>query len=225
MTDEQKNEIRETLTKQGFSNEQIDNAKVAFSSTTESHTIQISLPMFPKHFIRQVLITELAAVVKTSPWLGFICISSGMEFLGKCIDSNNPTGWNAECVSGPNFKNVIETLEAFKKYRPLLSRPNFNLYREFRCGLVHACAPGDNVSLSHGTDEKPTILEQTGEINFNADELYEDFKSACEEVINMNFEQPNKMNEAKIYINCTLTPSPKTTNTSSYSDKNLNNGI
>lgn len=219
MTNEQKNQIKAILSQKGFTSEQIDYAKISFSSTTESNVVLASLPMYPKHFIQQVLMNELAEVVKTSPWLGFICISSGIEFLGKCIDTDNSTDWNAERVSRKNFKNAIQKLNALGKYRPLLSRPNFDLYSEFRCGLVHACAPGNNVSLSHGTEEKPTIIGQTGEINFNADELYDDFKSACEEVINMNFAQPNKMNEAKIYINCTLTPSPKTTDTSSFSDK------
>jgi hypothetical protein len=221
MTDEQKNQIRQTLATQGFSQEQIDNAKIAFSSTTESHATQViqsSVPMYPKHFIQQVLINEMAAVVKASPWLGFICISSGIEFLGKCIDANYPTDWNQSGRSRHNFKDAIEKLNAFIKYRQLLSRPNFDLYSEFRCGLVHACAPKGNVSLSHGTEEKPTIIGQTGEINFNADELFEDFKAACEEVINMTFTQPNKMNEAKIFINCTLTLAPRTTDTSSYSD-------
>lgn len=218
MTEEQKNQIRQTLKTNGFSKEQIDNAKIAFSSTTESHITQIveaSVPMYPKHFIQQVLINELTTVVKTSPWLGFICISSGIEFLGKCIDTNYPTNWNQSGQSRQNFKDAIEKLNAFNKYRPLLSRTNFDFYSEFRCGLVHACAPKDNVSLSHGTEEKPTSFGQKGEINFNADELFEDFKSACEEVINMSFTQPNKMNEAKLFINCTLTPTLKTTDTSS----------
>lgn len=206
MTDEQKNQIRQTLSTKGFSQEQIDNTKIAFSSTTESHTVQASVPMFPKHFIQQVLINELVDVVKASPWLGFICISSGIEFLGKCLDTDYPTNWNQSGQSRKNFKEAIEKLNALSKYRQLLSRPNFDLYSEFRCGLVHACAPKDNVSLSHGTEEKPTIITQSGEINFNADELYNDFKIACEEVINMSFTSPNKMNEAKIFINCTLTP-------------------
>lgn len=218
MTEEQKNQIKGVLADKGFSQEQIDNTKIVYSSTTESHTVQASVPMYPKQFIQTVLITELESVVKTSPWLGFICISSGIEFLGKCIDTDYPSDWNQPGRSRPNFKDAIEKLNALTKYRPLLTRPNFDLYSEFRCGLVHACAPKDNISLSHGTEEKPTILGQTGEINFNADELYEDFKSACEEVINMNFAQPNKMNEAKIYINCTLTPTPKTTDTSSLSN-------
>jgi len=217
MTEEEINQIRETLRNEGFSNEQIYNTKIEFSSTTEPHSFQLSVPIYPIDFIKKVLIDELAEVVRISPWLGFICISSGIEFLGKCIDNNNPTDWNAEHVSKSNFRNAIKNLNAFSKYKPLLSRPNFDIYREFRCGLVHACAPGDNVALSHGTEEKPNIIAQTGEINFNADELYADFKNACEEVINMNFPTPNKMHEAKIFINCTLTPSPKTNNTSSLS--------
>ena len=221
MTEEQKNQIRQTLKTNGFSKEQTDNAIIAFSSTTESHikeTVQASVPMYPKHFIQQVLINELSAVVKTSPWLGFICISSGVEFLGKCIDKAYPTNWNQTGQSRQNFEDAIEKLNAFSKYRQLLTRHNFDFYNEFRCGLVHTCAPKDNVSLSHGIEEKPTIFGQTGEINFNADEFYEDFKSACEEVINMTFAPPNKMNEAKIFINCILTTTLKTTDTSSFSE-------
>ena len=209
MTGDQKEQIRIVLSNKGFSEEQINNARIASSGTTESQIVQISVPVFAKQFIRQVLITELAEVVKISPWLGFISISSGIEFLGKCIDPDNPTDWNAERVSSKNFYDAIKKLDALFKYRPLLSRPNFNLYSEFRCGLVHACAPKDNISLSHGTEEMANLVEQNDVINFNADELYEDFKTACEEVINMDFTNPpNKMNVAKIYINCTLTPNP-----------------
>lgn len=209
MTDEQKEQIRIALGNKGFSDEQINNARIASSGSTESQIVQVSIPIFAKQFIRQVLITELADVVKISPWLGFISISSGIEFLGKCIDSDNQTNWNAERVSSKNFNDAIRKLDALSKYRPLLSRPNFNLYSEFRCGLVHACAPKDNISLSHGAEEMANLVEQNDVINFNADELYEDFKAACEEVINMDFTNtPNKMNIAKIYINCTLTPNP-----------------
>ena len=206
MTDEQNKHVKDTLLGQGFTKEQVDNATISFSSTTESNIVTVSVPMYPKQFIRQVLINELDAVVKTSPWLGFICMSSGIEFLGKCIDTDNQTDWNAERVSSKNFNDAIKKLDALSKYRPLLSRPNFNLYSEFRCGLVHACAPKGNISLSHGTQEMANLVERNNIINFNADELFVDFKAACEEVINMDFiNPPNKMNVAKIYINCTLT--------------------
>jgi len=199
MTDVQKNQLKASLVDRGFTETQIDNSII--SSTGTNNTINVSVPVYAKQFIQNVLITELSAVVKISPWLGFISISSGIEFLGKCIDNTNPNDWNAKSVSSANFNDAIKNLNSFSKYRPLLTRPNFNLYSGFRCGLVHACAPNDCISLSHGSDELGNLVEQSGIINFNADELCLDFKSACEEVINMNFPEPNKMNVAKIFIN------------------------
>ena len=196
--------IKVALKQKGYSDEQIEKTKISLINESQPNLFQINIPITPKKFIEDVLIKELGEVVKISPWLGFISISSGIEFLGKCIDTKNTDKWDTSGMSKINFNDAIKNLNSFIKYRPLLNRSNFNLYNEFRCGLVHSCAPKANVSLSHGTNESANLDERKGVVNFNADELYVDFKSACEEVINMDFPKSNKMNFPKLYINLTL---------------------
>jgi len=169
--------------------------------------VTIAFPITAKEFIKRVLIKEIGEVVKSHPWLGFVLISSGIEFLGKCIDTKNPTDWNKPGQSGPNFRDAINSLDAFSKYRDLLKRKDIDLYAELRCGLVHSFAPnskGAIIGLSHGNKELPSKIDGTGNINFNADELYEDFKLACEFVIGQTYPNPNKMNEAKVFIQATI---------------------
>jgi len=202
--DIKKDIIRKILKQKGFSEDQIENSQISLTEETNSNLFQVSVPISAKKFIKDVLIDELGAVVKISPWLSFISISSGIEFLGKCIDTNNPTDWNISGVSRSNFDHAVNSLDSLTKYRPLLPKNQFDLYGEFRCGLVHSCAPKDKISLSHGLHEQRNLVNTNGVINFNADELYQDFKSACEEVINMIFQELNKMNNAKLHINLTV---------------------
>ncbi|MEQ1732540.1 MAG: hypothetical protein ABL940_02650 [Bacteroidia bacterium] len=155
-----------------------------------------SIVITPQNFINTVLINELKAVVKISPWLGATCIANGIEFLGKCIDTENPTNWNTRDFSKKNFNAAIDKLTSLSKYRNC----RVNLYTEFRCGLVHASVPGCKITLSDKTESHTNLA--TSPINLNVNDLYNDFKNACEEVINMEFENiPNKMNTPFIYVN------------------------
>ncbi len=42
----------------------------------------------PKQFIETVLIKEIGELTNTNPYLSFVLIGIGIEFLGKCLDSN-----------------------------------------------------------------------------------------------------------------------------------------
>ncbi len=79
----------------------------------------------------------------------------------------------------------------------------FDLYHELRCGLTHGMAPKSKVSLS-SADEAKNLTEFCGMVNFHIDELYEDFKGACEEVIAMEFPAENKMSKPRIFINAVI---------------------
>jgi hypothetical protein len=211
------NNITETLERflkeNGFSNEEI---ALTQKVQTSKDTWIASAPMLPKRFINQVLIREMGAVVTKSAWLAFVSIGCGIEFLGKCIDTENPTDWNIEFQSAKNFRDAIHNLNAFKKYhhlnkcRELTKKQcqdsgHFDLYTEFRCAMAHSYAPNGKVTLSHGSREMANLVENNGIVNFNIDELYQDFKAACEEIIAMNFSDPaNKMNLPRIWITITI---------------------
>lgn len=207
--DQKKQLVRDRLLQDGHTQKQVANTTIRLGDERGSSIATFSVPIYPENFIRNVLIDELEKVVGVSPWLSFICISSGIEFLGKCIDAANPSDWNVGSRSPLDFKAAINMLNALTKYRLLLSRQDVNLYKALRCGLIHAYAPTGGISLSHGTKESPNIIGSTGPINLNADELYADFKAACEEVINMSFSDPNKMNVPKLYVNGTFSTNPE----------------
>jgi hypothetical protein len=44
--------------------------------------------MKPKEFIEVVLINELGEIVSHKPYISFALMAVGLEFLGKCIDTD-----------------------------------------------------------------------------------------------------------------------------------------
>lgn len=63
--------------------------------------------------------------------------------------------------------------------------------------------PKGRVMLSSKNEAK-NLTEFRGAVNFNIDELYADFKIACEEVIARNYPTADKMNRPRIFINATI---------------------
>jgi hypothetical protein len=189
----------------GYTEHQLTNASIAQIEDNKwgDSQFHVSIPVFPKEFIRQVLIDELEHVCKTSPWLSFGNIGNGIEFLGKCLDSG-ATDWDKTGVSKQNFNDAIRALASLKKYEPYLDRADgFKLYTEFRCGLTHAMAPKGRISLS-SKDEAKNLTEFYGAVNFHIDELYADFRAACEEVIAKTYPYGDKMSRPRIFINLTI---------------------
>ena len=181
---------------------QIINAKIE-KITKNKYSISIPVPI--QKFIKDVLIDELSCIVKISPFLAFITIGSGIEFLGKCIDDSFPMDWDKSGRSPINFNYAIRNITPLNKYKDLIDRADkFDLYNKFRCGLIHGLAPKESLSLSHGNEQKTSFNGQSGMVNLNIDELYVDFKLACEDIIGKKFKEPNKMNRAKLNINCTV---------------------
>ena len=190
--------LKKYLITQGYTQEEAD--KVSTHQAPGSDKIMFSIGMGAKRFIKKVLILELWDVIEKSPWLGFVLIGNGIEFLGKCIDSEYPMTWNQGGRSRTNFNDAVKQLNGLNKYAFLLEKEDFDFYSMFRCGLTHGLAPKGNISLSSGS-ESGNLSERHGVVNFHVGDLYKDLKTACEDVINRTFADPNKMNEAKIFIN------------------------
>jgi len=200
---------------QRFSEEEIQN--VIIIREHEDGSADVHIPMTARTFIQKVLIHEIEEVVKISPWIGFVAMSSAIEFLGKCIDSENPLNWDKSDRSRQDFEMAISELNGLSRYRSLIrpsgltkeqkeSEVHFDIYKELRCGMLHAFAPKGKITLSHGPDEQRTTIHPNGTVNFNATELFEEFKKACEDVISREYPSPNKMNQHKIGVNCRAVP-------------------
>jgi hypothetical protein len=190
---------------QRYSEDQILKTSMAQveNSAWGARQFQVSIPVLPKDFINTVLIVQLGQVAQISAWLAFVLIGNGIEFLGKCIDSD-AVDWDKDGSSSKNFNDAIRSLSGLKKYEFLIERPDgFKLYKEFRCGLTHGLGPKARISLS-SKDEAKNLTEFCDTLNFHIDELYLDFKKACEEVIARDFPKEDKMNRPRIFINAVV---------------------
>lgn len=151
--------------------------------------------LLTKDFIETVFISELGQVAQSFPYLAFMNIGIGVEFLGKCIDTGEED-WNRPQNSARHFKKAINELSGFERYRCYLD--SHDLYVSFRCGLAHAAAPNFGVTLSSG-DEIGNLVLRNNRLNLKIEDLFEDFKLACREVIAKTFPVADKMNRP--YLN------------------------
>jgi hypothetical protein len=146
----------------------------------------------PKQFIRSLLIDDIGKLIKDHPYISFILMGIGIEYLGKCINTEKKD-WNfSKPGSRKTFENAIKSIPSLKKYETYLK--SHDMYSSFRCGLAHALTPKNQITLS-SKQEMAHITEHDGKINFKAEEFYCDFKQACEFVINQSFPIGDKMNE------------------------------
>lgn len=144
----------------------------------------------PNDFIQTVLIKELGELVDTHPYLSFVLIGIGIEFMGKCIDTNL-TDWNVSGRSKCDFENAIKTIPSLKRYETYLT--SHQMYSSFRCGLAHAVSPKVQITLS-SKQEMGHLIENNGRLNLKIEDFYQDFKDACNYVMTQTYPAGDKMN-------------------------------
>jgi len=150
--------------------------------------------MKPKEFIEHVLIHELRDIVFRHPYLSFALISIGIEFLGKCMLTENKfQKWNN-----------INPDKAYKKGTELMleidtAYSSVDL-KELRNGFAHTLLPKKVLlsELKHGAIhfEKRT----DGKTILVAEILYRDFVIACQKVLNTTFDINDKMNKEILHV-------------------------
>lgn len=155
-----------------------------------------------KNFIENYLIEQIAEIKEEHPYFAFLLIAIGIEFLGKCM--NTEKEWQTEKKSRKDFDGAINALFP-KKYKTM------KLYDNLRCGLGHAFCPDDGLKLTDGKIHSSAL---------SCDELYCDFKMACEKVLNGEVALPTKkLTDIFLTVNAetngmnSTTGSPKTTKT------------
>ena len=148
--------------------------------------------MYPKEFIKKVLIDEMQDVVAKHPYLAFVLICSGIEFLGKCIDTQTQN-WNKHKTKGKQFKSSINKLFP-SKYR----EHSDLLYKQLRNGLVHSLTPKSRIGLFSKNDEiyykifnekHPIFDEDKNRLKIGIEYFYNDFVEACKKVLVMEFSE------------------------------------
>ena len=146
--------------------------------------------MTPKEFIQQVLINEIGEIHIKHPYISFGTMAVGIEFLGKCLNQYNDWDYYKPGLPKKDFERAINQLDAFTKYRQYLNR--FKICDSLRNGFAHAFVPKKTISLS-SKDEMKHLVIHNNMLNLRCEDFYNDFKSACEEIINMEKFPSKKM--------------------------------
>ena len=141
--------------------------------------------MTTKQYIEVTFIIQVGEIVPTHPYIAFMTMGIGIEFLGKCMNGGN---FNEEGVSRKRFEEAITHIPAFTKYRALIGKGSaFDLYSCLRCGLAHAAAPKYPITLSSKGEMPNLEIHDNGKrINLRCEDFYVDFKNACEDAFKMN---------------------------------------
>ena len=157
--------------------------------------------MNPKDFINTVFVHETGDLANSHHYIAFMVMGMGIEFLGRCLDSAAEE-WHEEMVSRKRFEEAVNKLKALEKYRELIGKNTpFDLYGSLRCGLVHSGAPKYEITLSSKGEMGHMVKHTDGNrINLRCEDFYVDFKQACEEVINHNFPDKDKMNKSFLSV-------------------------
>ncbi len=139
-----------------------------------------SIEVLPKNFIKEYLIKQIREIIdEDHPYLAFALIASGIEFLGKCLNTAQLT-WDYNNKSGDDIGCAID--ELMPHYRHL------NLKDELRNGMLHMMKPKSRLSLAYanhsyiGEHLKPHP-HNPNQIVLEVISFHNDFRSACEEII------------------------------------------
>lgn len=127
--------------------------------------------MTVKDFINKYFIEEIGSLVEERPFVSFVLMSIGIEFLGKCLNTNDWDDKNER--SGKTFDNALQQFDSLKKYQAIP-----DLYHNLRCGLAHRLMVKGHVILT------PDQNNLTGpDYTIGCKEFYNDFKQACLDAI------------------------------------------
>ncbi|MHB1756772.1 MAG: hypothetical protein ACYCT9_04575 [Leptospirillum sp.] len=150
-------------------------------------------PMTLEDFIKNTIIDELGIMVNTPglKYLSFGAMSSAIEFLGACLDTED---FHKPKQSERRFKKAINELNSFGRYRGSIGPGSgIDLYAELRSGMIHALLPQSRVELTERADPNGGG-KHLKELNLKdrstnprlllvCEDLYDDISTAAIEVI------------------------------------------
>ena len=147
-----------------------------------------------KSIISDVLIDEVSDIVDKHKYLSFGVISQGIEFLGACIDTEKETEIHDRGQSRCRFNLAIEELFP-DKYQ------DKDLYVFLRCSMVHVLIPKKEIELIQRTEVGKfgqhltmAMIRDEERLILVAEDFFEDFRNACNKVIEWIEEDQSKIN-------------------------------
>ena len=147
------------------------------------------IEMSIENFIRTVFLHDLKVMIYDANlhYLGFGTISSGIEFLGACID-DHPFSKPGE--SKKRFKLGIDHFmsKIDSKYSQFNQESSpYYLYKYLRCGMAHIIRPNGQVHFAsrNRTNRNNIHLSIIGEILvLVCEDFYDHFAQSCKMLIN-----------------------------------------
>lgn len=128
--------------------------------------------MTVKDFINKYFIEEIGSLVEERPFVSFVLMAIGIEFLGKCLNANDWDDKNEK--SGKTFDDAIQHFDSLMKYQVIP-----DLYHSLRCGLAHRLMVKGQIILS---PNKNDLIGPT--FTIGCKDFYSDFRQACIDTIN-----------------------------------------
>jgi hypothetical protein len=136
--------------------------------------------MNPRQFIEHVFLAELSQIAATHHYISFSLIGLGTEFLGACLDNYD---FEEQRLSALRFRGAVRALYpgTYHQHADLMAK-------HLRNGFAHQFRPGTRLELSKRA-EAPSRgwkhLQPTteGRVCLIAEDLYEDFATACKSVM------------------------------------------
>lgn len=159
--------------------------------------------------VRQIIQTEIKELVEYNgaPYIKFLLLSVAIEFLGACMDSH---AFEDDRQSKDRFNKALKKLFPKKYHKYSKKGAKINLFRDFRCGMIHKLRPSNGVRFSerkyHNPGVNEHLLEKDGRLLLVLEDFYDDLDIACENLKKLARE--NKLPTKKLeeeYIRVTET--------------------
>ena len=111
---------------------------------------------------------ELGKIKDVSPLLLVLCVSAGIEFIGKLLSTDDIDNGNKCNIK---FEDALGKFASLKKYE------SKDFYHLVRCGLAHRIGVKEGIILSPSQESD---LESKP-IRLNTNQFYKDFSQAVED--------------------------------------------
>lgn len=127
-------------------------------------------------FIKQLYIKEIGEIKNEHPYMAYMVMGAGIEFLGKVLAQPSRNDWFEDGHSRADFENAVSSLPGLSRYNVIKN----DLYKQLRCGLLHSSLPNANIKLG---DNNAVENITTAPYILNIDVFYDAFKTACDDVV------------------------------------------
>lgn len=142
-----------------------------------------SIKIDAQQFIKDVILREIKTIVyspecKSAPYVKFVLIATGIEFLGACGD---PHPYNKEKEGEDRFNAALNKYFN-KKYQKYAKKGSaINLYEDFRCGMIHQLRPTHLINLTERGKGHNHLDETTNptKLHLVLEDFYDDLESAA----------------------------------------------